>query len=158
MRWIRGKLADQVEDHAVLYPEGAVSMTTPGTESVSPTPSIVERLWSVASVSESELQAMIQRRLSDVLHVHQSHQKRYQTFSRSRRVTRKRQVIRQFSSNGTDQCQNGSSNLLAPYLEQPRSARFVVADPRPAFSETKRMNRAPTSFDQQPQLSQGHTP
>ena len=33
MRWIRGKLADHVEDHAVLSPEGAVSMTTPGTES-----------------------------------------------------------------------------------------------------------------------------
>ena len=38
MRWIRGKLADQVEDHAVLYPEGAVSMTTPGTESLYPRP------------------------------------------------------------------------------------------------------------------------
>ena len=38
MRRTRGKLADHVEDHAVLYPEGAVSMTTPGTESSYPRP------------------------------------------------------------------------------------------------------------------------
>ena len=31
MRRIRGKPTDHVENHAVLHPEGAVSMTTPGT-------------------------------------------------------------------------------------------------------------------------------
>ena len=36
MRGIRGKPTDHVEDDAVLYPEGAVSMTTPGTESSYP--------------------------------------------------------------------------------------------------------------------------
>ena len=30
------------------------------------------------------------------------------------------------TSNGTDQCQNGSSNLLTPYREQPRWTRIVV--------------------------------
>ena len=60
-------------------------------------------------------------------------------------------------SNGTDQYQNGSSNLLTPYREQPRSTRNVVAYPRPAFSAKKRKNYAPTSFDQQVQDSQGHT-
>ena len=53
------------------------------------------------------------------------------------------------TSNGTDQYQNGSSNLLTPYREQPRSTRNVVAYPRPAFSAKKRKNYAPTSFDQQ---------
>ena len=52
------------------------------------------------------------------------------------------------TSNGTDQYQNGSSNLLTPYREQPRSTRIVVAYPRPAFSATNRTNYAPTSFDQ----------
>ena len=61
------------------------------------------------------------------------------------------------TSNGTDQYQNGSSNLLTPYREQPRSTRIVVAYPRPALSATKRTNYAPTSFDQQVQVSQGHT-
>ena len=57
----------------------------------------------------------------------------------------------------TNQYQNGSSNLLTPYREQPRSTRTVVAYPRPAFSATKRTNYAPTSFDQQVQAPQGHT-
>ena len=61
------------------------------------------------------------------------------------------------TSNGTDQYQNGSSNLLTPYREQSRSTRNVVAYPRPAFSAKKRKNYAPTSFDQQFQVSQGHT-
>ena len=55
------------------------------------------------------------------------------------------------------QCQNGSSNLLAPYREQPRSTQNVAAYPRPAFSAKKRKNYAPTSFDQQVQVSRGHT-
>ena len=61
------------------------------------------------------------------------------------------------TSNGTDQYQNGSSNLFTPYREQPRSTRIVVAYPRPAFSATNRTNCAPTSFDRQVQVSQGHT-
>ena len=61
------------------------------------------------------------------------------------------------TSNGTDQCQNGSSNLLTPYREQPRSTRNVAAYPRPAFSAKKRINYAPTRFDQQVQVSQDHT-
>ena len=60
------------------------------------------------------------------------------------------------TSDGTDQYQNGSSNLLTPYREQPRSTRNDVAYPRPAFSEKNRENYAPASFDQQVQVSQGH--
>ena len=45
---------------------------------------------------------------------------------------------------------------LTPYREQPRSTRNVVAYPRPAFSAKNRKNYAPTSFDQQVQVSQGH--
>ena len=67
------------------------------------------------------------------------------------------QKVCDFTSNGTDQCQNGSSNLLTPYREQPRSTRIVVAYPRPAFSATKRTNYTPISFDQQVQVSRGHT-
>ena len=33
MSWIRGKLADHVGGHVVLSPEGAVLVTSPGTES-----------------------------------------------------------------------------------------------------------------------------
>ena len=49
--------------------------------------------------------------------------------------------------------------IKPPYSirEQPRSTRNVVAYPRPAFSAKKRKNYAPTSFDQQVQVSQGHT-
>ena len=57
-----------------------------------------------------------------------------------------RQVIRHFTSNGTAPCQNGLSNLLIPYREQPRSTRIVVAYPRPAFSTTMRTNHAPVIF------------
>ena len=45
---------------------------------------------------------------------------------------------------------------FTPYRQQPRSTRIVVAYPRPAFSATNRTN-VPTSFDQQFQVSQGHT-
>ena len=31
--------------------------------------------------------------------------------------------MRHFTSNGTDQCQNDSSDLLTPYREQPQSTR-----------------------------------
>ena len=60
------------------------------------------------------------------------------------------------TSNGTDQYQNDSSNLLTPYRKEPRSTRIVVAYPRPAFSATKRTNNAPISFDQQVQVCRGH--
>ena len=47
---------------------------------------------------------------------------------------------------------------FTPYREQPRSTRIVVAYPRPASSATNRTNKyVPTSFDQQVQVSQGHT-
>ena len=48
--------------------------------------------------------------------------------------------------------------IKPPYSirEQPRSTRNVVAYPRPAFSAKNRKNYAPTSFDQQVQVSQGH--
>ena len=36
--------------------------------------------------------------------------------------------------------QNGSSNILTPYREQPRSTRIVIAYPRPAFSAKNRNN------------------
>ena len=72
----------------------------------------------------------LQRRLPDVLPIQQSHQKLSKRFSSSRRVIR-RQVMRHFTSHGTDQCRNGLSNILIPYREQPRSTRIVVAYPRP---------------------------
>ena len=45
--------------------------------------------------------------------------------------------MRHFTSICIDQCQNGSSNILVQYQEQPRSTRIVVAYPRPAFLATK---------------------
>ena len=66
------------------------------------------------------------------------------------------QVRRRLTRNATDQCQSGSSNLLSPYREQPRSTRSVVAYPRPAFSATELTNHARISFDQQGQVAQGH--
>ena len=46
---------------------------------------------------------------------------------------------------------------LTPYRKQPRSTWIVVAYPRPACSATKRTNYAPTSFDEQVRVFQGHT-
>ena len=46
MTCLRGKIADHVEDHAVLFPEGAVLVASPRTESSYPRPPIVERLQS----------------------------------------------------------------------------------------------------------------
>ena len=91
-----------------------------------------------------------------VLHIQQSYQKWIKKFSSSRTVTRK-QGKRHSTSNGLDQCQNGPSNPLTSYREESRSTQIVVAYPRPAFSATKRTNHAPTSFDQQVQVSKGHT-
>ena len=61
-------------------------------------------------------------------------------------------TTRHFAKNGAYQCQNGSSNLLTPYREQPRSTRIVVGSPRPAFSATKRTIHAPISLDNQVQV------
>ena len=55
-----------------------------------------------------------------------------------------------------NRCQNGSSNPLTPYREQPRSTRIDVTYPWSAFSATRRTNHAPISFDQQAQAYQGH--
>ena len=71
--------------------------------------------------------------------------------------SKSRQTLCDSTSNGTDNHQHGSSTLLTPYREQPRLTRIVVAYPRPAFSATKRTNYAPTSFDQQVQVSQSNT-
>ena len=68
-----------------------------------------------------------------------------------RQGSKSRQKLSDSTSNETDQSQNGSSNLLTQYREQPRSTRIAVAYPRPAFSATHRTNYAPTSFDQQVQ-------
>ena len=38
MSWIRGNFADHVGNHVVLSPEGAVLVTSPGTESSYPRP------------------------------------------------------------------------------------------------------------------------
>ena len=62
--------------------------------------------------------------------------------------------MRHFTSNDSDQCQNGSSNLLTPYREQPRPTRIVVAYPLPAFSATKRTSHASIGFNRQ--AFQGH--
>ena len=97
----------------------------------------------------------LQSRLPDVLPKQRSHQKIHKRFSSSRRVTR-RQVMRHFTGHGTNQCRNGSSDILITCREQPRSTRTVVAYPRPAFSATKRTNHARISFDQRAQVYQGH--
>ena len=114
----------------------------------------VSTVRSASSISESEVQATEKTVWCAARPTKSS--KLFKRFFSSRRVTR-RQVIRHFTSNGTDQCRNGSSNLLAPYQEQPRLTRIVVDYPRPAFSATRRTNHAPISFDQQAQVSQGHT-
>ena len=46
MSWIRGKLADHVGDHVVLYPEGVVLVPSPGTESSYPrSPESLKYSW-----------------------------------------------------------------------------------------------------------------
>ena len=102
----------------------------------------------------------LQKRLSDVLphlpnKVFKSDLKGFPTCS-YRRVARK-QIMRHFTSNGTNQCQNGSSDLLTLYQKQPRSTRIVVVYLRPAFSATKRTDYALIGFDQQAEVSQGQT-
>ena len=113
-------------------------------------------VWSAASISESELLIQAIEKTVWCAARPTKSSRVIQKFSSSGRVTR-RQVMQHFTGNGTDQCRNGSLNLLIPYREQPRSTRMVVAYPRPAFSATKRTNQAPISFDHQAQVSQGHT-
>ena len=92
-------------------------------------------VWSAANISESESQATEEDRLMccPSTKVIKSDLKKF--FQLSEGYTS--QLMRHFTSNGTDQCQNGSSNLLTPYREQPRSTRTVVSYPRPAFSATR---------------------
>ena len=104
----------------------------------------VSTVWSAARISESELLAINTSYREDCLMCSPSNKvikSDSKSFSGNRRVARRR-VVRHFTRNGADQCQNGSSNLLTPYREQPRSTR-IVAYPRPAFSATKRKKHAP---------------
>ena len=48
--------------------------------------------------------------------------------------SKSRQKVCDSTNNGTDQYQNGSSNLFTPYREQPRSTRIVVGCRLPATS------------------------
>ena len=61
------------------------------------------------------------------------------------------------TKNGSNQYQNGSSNHLAPYREQPRLTRIVISSPWPLFSAAKRPHHAPVRYGQQAHNSQGHT-
>ena len=62
------------------------------------------------------------------------------------------------TSNDTDQYQNGSSNLLTPYISR---ATSIDSDccrlPTTSVLSNKPDKYVPTSFDQQVQVSQGHT-
>ena len=48
--------------------------------------------------------------------------------------SKSRQKVCDSTNNGTDQYQNGSSNLFTPYREQPRSTRIVVGCRLPTTS------------------------
>ena len=54
MSWIRGKLADHVEDPIVLSPERVVLVTSPETESSYPPPPIVETLGTWMEVRKGD--------------------------------------------------------------------------------------------------------
>ena len=99
----------------------------------------------------------LQRRQCTVLPIQQSHQQRYNKFSSVAFGELHEDTVCDTLSNVTDQCPKGSSNLLTPYREQPRSTRIVVTYPRPAFSAIKRIYHAPINFDQQAQVYQGLT-
>ena len=66
--------------------------------------------------------------------------------------------MRYLTRNGSNRYQNGSSNLLTPYREQPRRTRIVVSSPRPLLSAAKRTHHAPIRFNQQAHNSHGHMP
>ena len=58
------------------------------------------------------------KRLSDVFSIQQSHEKLYNKLSRvALGGLHEDKFMRHFTSNGTDQCQNGSLTLLTPYQE-----------------------------------------
>ena len=78
-------------------------------------------------------------------------------FPSSRRVTRRQAMRRMMAPTIAKRFIKRFIKSPCSYREQPRSTRIVVAYPRPAFSATKRTNQAPISFDQQAQVSQGHT-
>ena len=128
--------------HVVLSPEGTVLVTSPGTKSSYPHPP--------QSLNPSYREKCLMRCPSN--QVIKSYSEK---FSSSRRGARRR-VMRHFTSNDIEQCQNGLSNLLTPYRKQPRPTQIVVAYPRPVFSATKRTHYAPISFAQQARVSQGH--
>ena len=61
----------------------------------------------------------------------------------------RKNVMRLYSGNGTDQYQNDSPKLLTPYREQPRSTRIVVAYPRLASClSNKTDNHQPALINQ----------
>ena len=77
--------------------------------------------------------------------------------SSTRGVTR-RHVMPHFTSDGTDQSMPRRFVKLPYSISRATSIdRTVVAYLRLAFSATKRTNHAPISFDQQAQVSHGHT-
>ena len=57
----------------------------------------------------------------------------------------RKKVMRLYSGNGTDQYQNDSPKLLAPYREQPRSTRIVVAYPRLASCLSNKTDKLHTN-------------
>ena len=97
------------------------------------------RLWSHKEVRRSTGHIMVTTRYSDQ-QGSKSRQKVMRLYKRWHRPISKRFIKPPYS-----------------IREQPRSTRNVVAYPRPAFSAKNRKNYAPTSFDQQVQVSQGHT-
>ena len=109
-----------------------------------------QKLWYELQFLRSGVLAVLQnltyklkRRLSDVPPIHYTRHDWLKTISSYRRFTRRHVVC---YTNGTDQCQNGSSNLLPRYGEQPRPTRIVAVYLRPALSATKRTIHAPNSF------------
>ena len=119
---------------------------------------IVSAVWSAVSISESELMRVrseIPRRISGVLQLPRDPPKVIKVDSQSFpmelaiHALHGRRDMRHFTRNGTDQCQNGSSNFLT---SMPR-ATPIDSDccrlPTTALLATKRTNHAPISFDQQ---------
>ena len=69
----------------------------------------------------------------------------------------RRQVTRHLTSSEANQCQNGSSNFLTSYREEPQPTRTVLVYPRSVLSAKERNNYTPCRYDNQTQFSQGHT-
>ena len=92
-------------------------------------------LAGVLQVFQNLIYSKLQRKLSGVLPIQQSHQKEYKKLCLALGGLKQRQVMRHFTSNGTDQqCQNSSSKPLtyqgfSMYREQPpRSTQIVFAN------------------------------